>query len=62
MKKERILIYTGTIFLFLSLAAFFYACLVAIYKSTFVQYAIAFAVICFLFLYKKGGVKDNDEC
>ena len=55
MKKERILIYTGTIFLFLSLAAFFYACLVAIYKSTFVQYAIAFAVICFLFLYKKGG-------
>lgn len=54
MKKEKILVYAGTIFLFLSLAAFFYACLVAIYKSTFVQYAIALAVIYFLFFYKKG--------
>ena len=55
MKKERILVYAGTIFLFLSLVAFFYACLVAIYKSTFVQYAIAFVVVIyFLFFFKKG--------
>lgn len=55
MKKEKVLIYAGTIFLFLSLAAFFYACLVAIYKSSFVQYTIAFVVVIyFLFFFKKG--------
>ena len=55
MKKEKFLIYAGTIFLFLSLVAFFYACLVAICKSTLVQYLIAFAVVVyFLFFFKKG--------
>lgn len=55
MKKEKILLYAGTIFLFLSLAAFFYACLVVIFKSNFIQYAIAFVVVVyFLFFFKKG--------